>query len=117
MCELFKQKERRYIFVDGLDECGKDDCQELLGALSTVARSCPNLSLTLTSRDSLQPSIRKHFPNVRRLTIDCDANDEDIAKYVTGSLRERIKAGDLKIRDQSLLQEMEDRLAEGAQGM
>ncbi|KAH6645914.1 ankyrin repeat-containing domain protein [Truncatella angustata] len=107
-----------YIIVDGLDECDNSNQKQLLAALSSLARSSPNIRLFLSGRPSLDKDLRKYFKeSVESLVIGGDSTGEDIHAYVEHIIDERIDDGDLRVRDPTLARTVKQTLIRGAQGM
>lgn len=114
---LMPSPQRSFILIDGLDECSKGDRKELFKTLSTLVSSRTNIRLYLSGRASLQDEIKKFFPALLHLSLDCGATDDNIATYVAGILKEKLEDDELKVGDLNLLVEIKQALAEGAQGM
>ncbi|KAJ1335026.1 ankyrin repeat domain-containing protein 50 [Microdochium nivale] len=117
LIELMPELMKSYIVVDGLDECDTKDRKELLKTLSALISTNKNVRLFLSSRVSLLDEVTRQFPDVERLTLDCEATNEDIAIYISDFLDERLEEGDLKVGDPVLITCIKTALREGAQGM
>ncbi|KAK7928425.1 Vegetative incompatibility protein HET-E-1 [Apiospora marii] len=115
--ELMPAPLKSYILIDGLDECDAKDRKELLQTLSALVSSGSNIRLFLSSRFSLQKEVKKRFTAVERLTLDCEATNEDIATYIEGILDEKLEDGELTVGDPALVGDIKTALMKGAQGM
>ncbi|KAH7024882.1 ankyrin repeat-containing domain protein [Microdochium trichocladiopsis] len=115
--ELTQVPLKSYIVIDGVDQCEAKDRKELLKTLSTVAIPGSNTRLFLSGRNSLQDELHKYFPGMGRLKLDCEATTDDIATYIKGFLDEKLKDGDLVVRDPTLVGDVRAALEKGAQGM
>ncbi|KAK8869149.1 ankyrin repeat protein [Apiospora arundinis] len=115
--ELMPAPLKSYILIDGLDECDVKDRKELLKTLSVLVSSGSNIRLFLSSRFSLQEEVKKRFKAVERLTLDCEATNEDIATYIEGFLDEKLEDRELKVGDLALVSDIKTALIKGAQGM
>ncbi|KAJ4160164.1 hypothetical protein NW754_003288 [Fusarium falciforme] len=112
MCSSF---DRVYLIVDGLDECA-EQVEECVGSLAALLPSPEDetLNLALLSRDEfpIQEILRDQFQNVK-----IEAHTEDIDRYVTRELDQRIALRKLRLKDLALKDKIRARLVNGASGM
>ncbi|KAI0545445.1 hypothetical protein F4679DRAFT_462080 [Xylaria curta] len=106
-----------YIVIDGLDECEKRERIRLLQALSSLVATAANTKIFLASRESLEEEIRSHFPTVRQASMDNPDAHDDIIFYIRGILQTKIDMEKLVVGDSSLINEIENALIQGADGM
>lgn len=106
-----------YIIIDGLDECEKSDRDDLLGAISSLARPGSNVKLFLASRDSISREITRGFSALEHLSMSCPSAQLDIATYVEGTIQEKLQCEDLIVGDPSLIEEIKQALMRGSDGM
>ncbi|KAM0452065.1 hypothetical protein ACHAPV_009689 [Trichoderma viride] len=105
-----------YIIIDGVDECEKQDRDDVLYALS-LATVTSNTKLFLASRDSISLEIQKSFPTLHRLSMNCSSAHSDIATYVDGIVQEKLQSEELIVGDSRLIEDIKLALTEGADGM
>ena len=115
----------KYVFLilDALDECNKDQRQDLLGFLTTVGTSkkastlSSSVKLFVTSRR--EEDIRRAFTGGSFPIIEIQANrvNKDIEQYVTAELQTRLQDGRLKVNDGTLIQKIQRALIGRADGM
>ncbi|KAK8044398.1 hypothetical protein PG993_004422, partial [Apiospora rasikravindrae] len=117
LLKLMPASQKAYIFLDGLDECKKEDRGVLLNALSTLVTAGGNIRLYISSHNSVGAEVKKYFPGFEHIYLDCQANNNDIASYINDTINEKLKQGDLKVGGNELVIEIKDSLATGAQGM
>ncbi|KAJ3465016.1 hypothetical protein MRS44_005674 [Fusarium solani] len=112
MCSSF---DRVYLIVDGLDECA-EQVEECVGSLAALLPSPEDetLNLALLSRDEfpIQEILKDQFQNVK-----IEAHTEDIDRYVTRELDQRIALRKLRLKDLALKDKIRARLVNGASGM
>lgn len=106
-----------YIIVDGLDECEKSDRNDLLRTLSLLTTVRSNTRLFLAGRDSISREVKRLFPGLGHLTMNCPSVESDITAYVEGAVQEKLQSEDLIVGDSSLIEEIKQALREGADGM
>lgn len=106
-----------YIVIDGVDECDKSDRDKLLQTLLSLVLLGSNVRLFLSSRASLREEIQTWFSEFGQISMDCQAAHDDIAMYITSAIKANIQNGDLKVRDQNLVEEISQALVNGAHGM
>lgn len=106
-----------HIIIDGVDECEKQDRDDILYALSSLATVTSNTKLFLASRDSISLEIQKSFPTLHRLSMNCSSAHSDIATYVDGIVQEKLQSEELIVGDSRLIEDIKLALTEGADGM
>ncbi|UPK97329.1 hypothetical protein LCI18_008264 [Fusarium solani-melongenae] len=111
MCSFF---DRTYLIVDGLDECGKH-VEESVGDLAALLPSPDEtLNLALLSRDEIpiREIVEDEFQNV-----EIEAHTEDIDRYVSHELDQRIASKKMRLKDLALKDKIRKRLVDRAKGM
>jgi hypothetical protein len=104
--------------VDGLDECPQEDITIVLGILSRLVSSSPStIKIFLSSRQGMLEDIDKLFKTYEQVKMQCEDARTDIRTYVEGIVREKIENQDLAVGDPQLVQEIQNALIEGANGM
>ncbi|KAK6851002.1 hypothetical protein PG987_000636 [Apiospora arundinis] len=114
---LMAAPKKAYIFIDGIDECSKEDRRELFKALSMLVTTSDNICLYLSSRESIGHEVKACFPGFEHISLDCQATRTDIANYITDTIDEKLQQGELKIGDGELVDKIKNALVNGAQGM
>ena len=112
-----------FLILDALDECNKDQQQDLLRFLTTVgtfmkaSTLSSSVKLFVTSR--WEEDIRRAFTRGSFPIIEIQANrvNKDIEQYVTAELQVRLQDGRLKVNDGTLIQRIQKALIGGANGM
>ena len=105
-----------FIVLDGFDECEKVQGQRMIDFFNSLLNLGEVVVKTLVlcrEEDQLLRSLQ----NTSSLRITPSALESDIQKFIVGSVRSRRQAGDLKLRDSKLEQEIISELAEKAHGM
>ncbi|KAK5988793.1 Putative ankyrin repeat protein [Cladobotryum mycophilum] len=106
-----------YIVIDAVDECEKQDRDDLLQGLSSLATIGSNTKLFLASRDSVSREIQKRFTTFGHLAMNCSSAQADIGTYVEGIVREKLQSEELIVEDSGLIEEIKMALTKGADGM
>jgi hypothetical protein len=106
-----------YIIIDALDEFDKSERDILLKTLSSLSTAGGNVKLFLAGRDSLSEEIKRRFQPVYHISMSCTQAQSDISRYISEIIDERLSNGDLVVGDNSIIQEIQDALIQGAQGM
>lgn len=102
------------IVIDALDECMERECLMLtLLALAETTSSC--VKVLVTSRNEID--IYRTFSEMPSICIQKDNMSEDVERYITAEIKNRIQAKKLKLRDPNLEQEITATLVEKADGM
>lgn len=101
------------IVVDALDECGTQSklVTRLLSGLNDSEAG--NIKTLFLSRDELE--IREVLEGYNEVSIA--ARSSDLRLFVGAEIEQRTRNKDLRIKDESLKQDIMDRLVEGADGM
>ncbi|KAK8085478.1 NACHT domain protein [Apiospora hydei] len=115
--DLMPATQDSFVFIDGLDECDRDERQELLKALQDLLVDRRNIHLYLSGRNGLRDDIQKYFPYHAGITLDCQETREGIATYIQVALDEKLRDRELKVGDPGLVGEIEKSLLKGSQGM
>lgn len=106
-----------YIAIDGVDECEKQDRDDLLHVLSSLAISSSNTKIFLTSRDSVSREIQRVFPSIEHLSMTCSSAQSDIATYIDGIVQDKLQREELIVQDSGLIEDIKLALNKGANGM
>ena len=107
-----------YIIIDGLDECSKNDQDEILAVLRAVSLSSRYIKLFLASRDDIRKAVDKAFESsYLHQTMSCPEVRDDIASYVKDVIAERLEQGKLIVGNSTLCTDIENALIKGACGM
>lgn len=104
------------IVLDGLDECeqeAKEQIVAFLERLTILERPIMKLLVFCRKEDNILRSLTKFS----RIDVTLAASANDITSFVSGSVRSRIKAGKLRIRNPELEQEIVSELVTKAKGM
>lgn len=110
--------QRTYIVIDALDECEKKHRNIVLKFLRTaISSSQSTLKIFLTSRGGLGDEVRRCCTSVQHLSMGSSEALCNLKVFINRVLRERVANGDLVVGDENLIQEIEDALLTGAQGM
>ena len=105
-----------YVFIDGLDECRKEEQITILSIVNRLARSTrPAVKTLIASRE--EAIILTSLRGIPRLRISADKNSADIAFFVEETVRANINSGTLIIQDPSLESNIISALINGAKGM
>lgn len=114
LVEMASSFDDAMIVVDALDECGTQSSfvTRLLSSLNNSGEAS-NIKTLFLSRD--EQDIRETLEDYGQMPIA--ARSSDLKIFVGAEIECRIRNKDLRIKDQSLKQEIMERLVEGADGM
>jgi hypothetical protein len=105
-----------YVFIDGLDECRKEEQITILSIVNQLAQSTrPAVKTLIASRE--EAIISTSLRGIPRLRISADKNSADIAFFVKETVKSNINSGALTIQDPSLESDIISALINGAKGM
>jgi hypothetical protein len=105
--------QKVFIVIDAVDECHDREC--ILSAISAIGDSVEDVKIFVSSReDSLIQENFKEFPNLK---IRPNHVSADIESYIDVTLRSRIAARKLKVKEDEFRQEILESLALKAEGM
>lgn len=107
-----------FIVVDGIDECSEYERT----ALFTVLRKTVNLAtapvkVLLTSRSKVVRKIENACSSIYSIAVNPVDTEPDIAKFVESTLIERLDDGSLVAGSPDILEQIQQSLTIGAQGM
>jgi hypothetical protein len=110
---------RTIIFIiDGFDECAKADRIIVLKMLHDLMSSSRSIiKIFFSSREGAIGDIGKVFNMCQQVTMDCEEACADIPTYVNNIITEKTEKGDLVVGNIRLLQDIQDALVRGANGM
>jgi hypothetical protein len=116
LVSITKQFSKVFIFIDGLDECGKDEQSTILSTVHQLSRShSPLVKILITSRE--ESAISASLRGFSRLQISPEKISHDISSFVKETVKSNIRSGALIIQDPSLESDIISTLIDGAQGM
>jgi hypothetical protein len=105
-----------YVFIDGLDECRKEEQITILSIVNQLAQSTrPAVKTLIASRE--EAIISTSSRGIPRLRISADRISADIAFFVEETVKANINSGALTIQDPSLESNIISALINGAKGM
>jgi hypothetical protein len=105
-----------YVFIDGLDECRKEEQITILSIVNQLAQSTrPAMKTLIASRE--EAIISTSSRRIPRLRISADRISADIAFFVEETVKANINSGALTIQDPSLESNIISALINGAKGM
>ena len=112
--EITSSFNNAMIVVDALNECGAQSkaVTRLLSKLNSSGGVC-NIKTLFLSRD--EEDIRENLDGYEQISIA--ARSSDLRLFVAAQIELRIRNRDLRIKDESLKQDIMERLVEGADGM
>ena len=112
--EMASNFNEAMIIVDGLDECGTQMnlVTRLLSGL-ICSGEAGNIKTLFLSRD--EQDIREALEGYHQVSIA--AKSSDLRLFVRAEIEIRTRNRDLRIKDESLKEDIMERLAEGAEGM
>lgn len=111
--ELFPQV---FIIIDGLDECKKNVCQDVLVLIKRLIHKrspCVKIFVSCREEDQILQSL-SHYSHIQ---ISTEAVFRDISAFIQGTVRSRLQSGELKIHNSNLEKDIIHRLEAKAQGM
>jgi hypothetical protein len=116
--KIVASSELNYIIIDALDECEKSERVVLFDIFqSTIASNGSKIKLFLASRESIGGEIENRFRSVEHISMNSTGARADIVTYIRESIDMKLKNGDLVVGNDELIQEIQDALIQGAQGM
>lgn len=105
-----------FFFIDGLDECEKNDVNEVLDFVRRLSTSPLGASSKIFIASRKEVDVRSSIPSCISITASGSGLSEDIRQYVEKTVDDRIaKAG--YVNDRNLVQYVKDKLIGGAQDM
>lgn len=116
--EVVDKSHTHFIVIDAIDECVKAERDTLLTVLRTTAESSrASLKIFIASRPDIGPEIERTFKTYHHKSMNSVGLHSDIATYIKDILIEKKESGDLKVGRLALVEEIQDMLIKGAQGM
>jgi hypothetical protein len=107
-----------YFILDGLDECISEERETVLSFFKQLLQrrvTGSTYRILISSRDEV--SVSQEIPSCIRLPIrDIDMKG-DIREYVCDTVDDLLQKRKLRVRDESLVSDIKERLISGAQGM
>jgi len=113
---VLKHFTKAYIFLDGLDECRKEERVRILSAINEIVScGCPVVKVFITSQQEVD--IAASLGRFPRLEVSTDRISSDIGCFIKGTVRSCIESGSLVVRTAGLELDIISALVDGAQGM
>ena len=111
-----KSCSKIYIIIDGLDECDQEIWRSILKSFEGL-RVLQNLTIKIFIPCVEEGIIFHHLHGCTGLQVSAAVSAADIKAYIVGSVRSKIEAGELKIRNPALETEIVSELVLKAKGM
>ncbi|KAI9732361.1 MAG: hypothetical protein M1834_001568 [Cirrosporium novae-zelandiae] len=107
-----------YIIIDALDECEKSEREIIFSILSSVIASPQsNAKVFLAGRESIDKEIKRWFTSRQHVSMGSPEAHSDIVTYTREVIDERLSTEDLVVGDIDLVENIQNALVQGAQGM
>jgi hypothetical protein len=104
--------------IDGFDECAKADriiVLKMLHRLMSFSRSI--IKIFFSSREDVVGDISRVFNTCQQISMDCEEARADILAYVNSIIAEKVENSELVVGNIQLLQDIQNVLIRGANGM
>ncbi len=113
---VVKHFSKVYIFIDGLDECRKEERSTILSMINQLTHSDHSaVKILLTSQEVTD--ISTSLNGLPRLQVSADKNSSDIASFIEETIKANIRSRALAVHDPYLESDLISALVDGAQGM
>lgn len=113
---ILSLKGRCYFILDGLDDCDDIERRQITEAIRRVQEN--TLLLVFVSLRSQVDEVQTKFRGLRpQHVFKMPEDNPDISTFIVSALTAKIETSELVLGDQSLVLEIRDALAAGAQGM
>ena len=107
---------KAYVFLDGLDECRKEERARVLSTLNQVLCSgSPVIKVFVTSQQEVDIAVS--LKQYSRLELSPDRISSDISSFIKGTVQSCMESGTLVVRNARLVSDVVSALVDGAQGM
>lgn len=116
VCSAINLNSAVTMVLDGLDECEKEVKEQMIAFLECLTNprsTVVKLFVSCREEDNILRSLTKFS----RIHVTSAASEDDIVSYISGSVRSRIEAGQLRLRNPELEQEIVSELVDKANGM
>lgn len=117
LVEQVRDYESLYLCVDGLDECEPSERKSVFAALVQILRANSTARVFVSSRDSIQTEVEKHFDAVTRIALESSLIWPDLSRYIDGVLQQKLQDEELIVGNPALVEEIKTALCHGADGM
>jgi hypothetical protein len=107
-----------YFILDGLDECAPEERGKVFSFIERLLErkvTGSTYRILISSRDEV--NVSQEIPSCIRLPIHDRDMKGDICEYVCNTVDDLLQKRRLKVRDDSLIADIKERLINGAQGM
>lgn len=116
LCSAISLNAAVTIILDGLDECEQEAKEQMIAFLERLTFLGPTvIKLFVSCRE--EDNILRSLTKFARVHVTPTALENDIKSFISGSVRSRIKGGQLRLRDPKLEQEIVSELVDKANGM
>lgn len=107
-----------FIVIDGVDECKTNERKTLFKVFRRLLeRSGSTLKLLLISRDSISTEVKLLHRHLHHVQMNRPEASSDIETFIKDEIQERVASKDMVVGDSNLLEDIQDALIRGAQGM
>ncbi|KAH9234423.1 hypothetical protein K456DRAFT_1738261 [Colletotrichum gloeosporioides 23] len=112
--------EKTYLVVDGFDQCPQHEQHSLLETFSDLMQMNTGsgaVKILISARESTTKDIDRALAPTKHLRTGFDNTNADLARYAEDILAKKRDTGQLDIRDETLMDEIMDKLRTGGEGM
>lgn len=117
LCKALPPQTRIYFVLDGLDDFDPDERRILVEQLKEL-QSWVRMSICISFRLQAKSRAQEDFACFRPCsTLEIPRTNPDIERYIKNEIESLVDSGELLIRDSATLEEIRQRLVDGADGM
>jgi hypothetical protein len=102
------------IVLDGIEEADDDTAIDLVTGFVNLLQSC-SVKIMLSSR--YRVSFSEIVKSFQVLSLNMIKTRPDIAAYIRDQLNKRLQHSQFKVKDLALIDEIQEALADGCEGM
>jgi hypothetical protein len=116
--DIAATSETMIFVIDGFDECARADriiVLKMLRRLKSSSRS--RIKIFFSSREDVIGDIGRIFNTCRQVSMDCEEARADIPTYVNDIIAEKVENSELVVGNIQLIQDIQNVLVRGANGM
>ena len=112
-----------YLVIDGIDECEDAIQTEFAKYAKSLFVQSNSIKFFLLSRPTIQPvkSLYENYlqksQHISLTKVDQEGQRSEIKLFIAHALQEKIQGGALVVGDTLIMKEIEEALAQGAEGM
>lgn len=120
LCHSISLLTEIFLVVDGLDQCSPEEQRNLLQSFFQLIQMPANhgiVKILISARESIEKEVERALETTQHLRIGLADTDAGLALFTDEILADKRRGEELVVGDETIMDEIADKLRAGGEGM